>query len=369
MAHWKGRVALASAIAAAAALSACGGSSNPFPTPSATPPTGSPSLSPSTLDLKPVLRGLLDRNGAPPSTYLGALAGYVVNVHWSQLQPSSGVSIAANNPIDEAIKQVRELNATDHTHLGLKLRIFAGIWAPGWAKSLGGSPVTVTDPQGGQTGTVGRFWTNAFGQAYNHLQSLLAAKYDQVPEIREVTISRCTTFYAEPFIRDVSDPATVSALLAAGYTLGADDTCQRQEIDAATVWRHTHSDLSFNPYQVINPDGTIATDEAYTGLIMSYCRQILGLACVLENNSLRTPIPPTYQTMYAQMQTLGQPITFQTAAAQRIGNLQSTLQYAVSLGANSVELPGGYETLATPATFAPTNAALAAAPIAATPLA
>ena len=106
-----------------------------------------------------------------------------------------------------------------------------------------------------------------------------------------------------------------------------------------------------------------------TDLIMSYCRQILGLACVLENNSLRTPIPPTYQTMYAQMQTLGQPITFQTAAAQRIGNLQSTLQYAVSLGANSVELPGGYETLATPATFAPTNAALAAAPIAATPLA
>ena len=125
VAHWKGRVALASAIAAVAALSACGGSSNPFPTPSATPPTGSPSLSPSTLDLKPVLRGLLDRNGAPPSTYLGALAGYVVNVHWSQLQPSSGVSIAANNPIDEAIKQVRELNATDHTHLGLKLRIFA----------------------------------------------------------------------------------------------------------------------------------------------------------------------------------------------------------------------------------------------------
>ena len=370
MARWEGRVAVASAIVAAVALSACGGSSNPFPTPSPTPtPIGSPLPSPSTLDLKPVLRGLLDRSGAPPSTYLGALAGYVVNVHWSQLQPSSGASIASDNPIDEAIKQVRAVNAADHTHLGLKIRIFSGVWAPDWAKSLGGSPVTVSDPQSGQTGTVGRFWTDAFGQAYNHLQSLLAAKYDQVPEIREVTISRCTTFYAEPFIRDISDPSTVSALIAAGYTLAADDTCQRQEIDAATVWRHTHSDLSFNPYQVINPDGTVATDEAYTGVIMSYCRQILGTACVLENNSLRVPAPPSYQAMYAQMETLGQPIAFQTAAAQRVGNLQAALEYAVSLGANSVELPGNYEALDTPAAFASTNAALATAPISATPIA
>jgi hypothetical protein len=71
--------------------------------------------------------------------------------------------------------------------------------------------------------------------------------------------------------------------------------------------------------------------------------------------------------MYAQMEELGQPIAFQTAAEQRIGNLQAALQYAVTLGANSVELPGSYQTLATPATFATTNDQLASAPATAPP--
>jgi hypothetical protein len=369
-APWKGRVAITAATVAVALLTACGGSSNPFPTPSPTPsPTGSPSPSASPLDLKPVLRGLLDRDGVPPPTYLGSLAGYVVNVHWSQLQPASGAALAADNPIDQAITQVRALNAADHTHLGLKVRIFTGVWAPDWAKSLGGAPVTVVNPQGGQTGTVGRFWTDAFGQAYDRLETLLAAEYDQVAEVREVTIARCTTFFDEPFIRDASDPSTVSALIDAGYSIGADDTCQRQEIDAATVWKHTHSDLSVNPYQAINQDGTVSTDLAFTDLMMSYCRQVLGPACVLENNSLRVPPQPNYEAMYEQMLSLGQPIAFQTATEQRVGNLQQALQYAVTLGANSVELPGGYQALATPATFAATNQQLATAPATSTPIA
>jgi len=364
----RARVALASAVGAIAVLAGCGSSSNLFPTPTPTySPAGSPSASPAVLDLKPVLRGLLDRDGLPPTTYVDSLAGYVVNVDWNQLQPTSGATIATDNPIDQAISQVRALNAADHTHLGLKLRLYAGIWAPAWVKSLGGAPIPVTNPQGGQTGTVGRFWTDAYGQAYDQLETLLAARYDQVPEVREVTISRCTTFYDEPFIRDVADPATVSALIAAGYTLEADENCQREEIDAATVWQHTHSDLTLNPYQAINPDGSTMTDEPFTDLMMSYCRQVLGSACVLENNSLRVPAQPEYQTMYEQMELLGQPIAFQTAAEQRIGNLQATLEYAVTLGANSVELPGSYQTLATPADFAATNDQLASAPTTAPP--
>jgi hypothetical protein len=362
---------MAFAVAAVALLTGCGSSSNPFPTPTATPAPGgsaSPSASPAPSDLKPVLRGLLDRSGLPPSSYVGSLAGYVVNVDWSQLQPTSGATIAPNNPIDQAIAQVRALNAAGHTHLGLKIRLYSGIWAPGWVKSLGGSPISITNPQSGQTGTIGRFWTDLFGDAYDRLETLLAAEYDQVPEVREITISRCTTFYDEPFIRDISDPSTVSALIAAGYTLAADQTCQEQEIAAATVWQHTHSDLAFNPYQVINPDGTTSTDEPFTNQMMLYCRQVLGPACVLENNSLRIPPLPSYQAMYAEMQSLGQPIAFQTAAEQRIGNLQSTLEYAVTLGANSVELPGGYEGLGAPAQFATTNDALASAPISGAPV-
>ncbi len=339
------------------------GSQHPGPSTSASAsPIVSLLPSPAPRDLKPVLGGLLDRSGTPPPAFLGALAGYVVNVRWADLQPSSGDTIASDNAIDQAISAVHAANATDHAHLGLKIRIFAGVNAPEWAKHLGGAPVDISNPQNGSTGTIGRFWTDAFGAAYDHLQALLAAKYDQVPVVREVTIGRCTTFYDEPFIRDISDQETVTALLAAGYTIQADQNCQMQEIDEAAVWQHTHSDLAFNPYQEIGPDGTTATDEPFTASMMIYCRQVLGTACVLENNSLRTPPPPEYKAMYSEMLTLGQPIAFQTATAEQVGDLEATLQYAVLLGANSVELPGGYQSLATPASFAVTNGALAAQP-------
>jgi hypothetical protein len=39
---------------------------------------------------------------------------------------------------------------------------------------------------------------------------------------------------------------------------------------------------------------------------------------------------------------LGSPISFQTAALTRIGDLTTTLHWAVSVGANAAELPKGY---------------------------
>jgi len=359
-----GWVAMLAALGIAAMLAGCGGSPTTIISPSTSlTPVASPTASgsPSPSELKPVLAGLLDRSGPPPASYVTSLAGYVVNAYWRDLQPTPAETLAPDNAIDQAITEVRSLNAADHTHLALKIRVYAGVWAPQWAKQLGGAPVSVTNPQGGATGTVGRFWTAAFGAAYNELESLLAAKYDTVSEIREVTISRCTTFYDEPFIRDAGDPATIDALIAAGYTTSADETCQREEIDAATVWHHTHSDLALNPYEAIGPGGGVVTDELFTESMMEYCRQVLGDACVLENNSLRYPVQgASYESMYASMSLLGAPLAFQTATASRVGDLTATLAYAVSLGANSVELPGGYAAIGTPATFASATRLLAA---------
>ena len=94
---------------------------------------------------------------------------------------------------------------------------------------------------------------------------------------------------------------------------------------------------------------------------MEYCRQTLGAACVLENNSLRDPPQGAgYLAMYENMTSLGKPIAFQTATAVRIGSLTQVLAYAESSGADSVELPAGYESLATPAVFATVTRTLAA---------
>src|ERR1700722_17576131 len=107
--HW---VALMVAVVlAAAGCSAGGGGHRPVtgsqPSPQISVP---PSSSPSNAILKPVLSGLVDRQGEPPVEYLGVLGGWVVNAKWSDLQPTPGGPIATGNVIDQAIQAVRQLN-------------------------------------------------------------------------------------------------------------------------------------------------------------------------------------------------------------------------------------------------------------------
>lgn len=288
--------------------------------------------------LKPVLQGIVEIDQLPEGPELAVTGGVAVSVSWSDLQPAANGPIAANNPLDQAITSVRAINQSDHLNLGIRARVLAGINAPDWVKDLGGPPVTVSGAQTAQAGTTGRFWTDQFGAAYNELQRKLAAKYDNVPEVREVTASRCTTIFAEPLIRQSADLTTVTNLLAAGYTDAADDQCQRQMLDAHQVWQHTRTGVAFNPYQHPNGD---SSDTAATLRYMQYCRQALGARCVLENNSIRWPPLPTYETMYQAMSQMGPPISFQTAGPARIGSLPMTLQWAVQQGADAVELSPG----------------------------
>ena len=98
--------------------------------------------------LKPVLQGLLDRDGQPPAPYVGtAVRGWVVKAYWKDLQKSPGSPLTDNNAIDQAIVAARKLG------VGLKLRVYTGIYAPDWAKSLGGGPVNVVDPQDQEQGS------------------------------------------------------------------------------------------------------------------------------------------------------------------------------------------------------------------------
>jgi hypothetical protein len=319
-------------------IAACGSSttaSTRTPNPSATSPPSAQPTPPGAI--KPALAGLLSRDGPPPADYASVMGGFVVNVYWSDIQPQQGGPIQPNNAIDQAIATLHQVDPS--RRMGLKVRLFAGVYAPDWVKSLGGSPVPIRDPATGASGTVGRFWTDAFGAAYEDLMTKLAAKYDATPEVREITISRCTTAYAEPFIRDSGDAVTVQNLLTAGFTVAADQNCEREEISAHAVWAHTRSDLAFNPYQLI--DGSGRSDETFTESMMDYCRATLGARCVLENNSIRVPLQ--FPAMYAYMESLGPPIGFQTAVIGKVGDLGATLLTAIGLGAGSVELPAGYQ--------------------------
>lgn len=307
----------------------------PTPTPTATPPPG----------VKPELSGLLDRQHAPAAQLAPVLGGWVVNVTWATLQPTQGGPIAGNNAIDQALALIRTNPAYAHMHL--RLRVSAGVGAPDWVKTLGGAPVYIFNTTDNVGGTVPRFWTTPVEQAYASLQASLAAKYDRAPQIQDVSITGCMTVYAEPLIRETTSAQTIRNLLSAGYTLAADEHCQQEQIIAHTVWTHTHSSLAFNPYQVINANGTAGVDEAFTQSLMGYCRQVLGERCTLGNDSIRTPsnLGPSYPPMYASIHAAGPTSYFQTATAVKVGSLQLTILWAISQGASDVELPFGYGTM------------------------
>jgi hypothetical protein len=65
--------------------------------------------------------------------------------------------------------------------------------------------------------------------------------------------------------------------------------------------------------------------------------------------------------MYSAMRQLGNPTSFQTATATKVGDLFTVLEWAVAQGANSVELPQGY-TSDPPARYADISTRLAANP-------
>lgn len=294
--------------------------------------------------IKDPIKGLLDRRAAPTGVYQDTLGGFVVEGRWSALQPTKDGDIASNNTIDQAIADIRAINsAKPGRDLQLKVRLFTGTSAPAWAKTLDGAAVSVEDPVDGGTGQIGRFWTDNYHNAYSKFIARLAEKYDAIPEIREVTVARCMTVYAEPFIRQVASSTTVNNLLAAGYTVAADKQCHREQLDAHKTWATTRTSVSLNPYQVVDNDPqTPTTDVNFTNEMARYCRQSLGERCVLGNNSIGWPLKSSggYTSMYGTIAGLGGPITFQTETACKIEDWRGTLDWALNdIKAYAVELP------------------------------
>ncbi len=314
--------------------------------------SGTPAMRPKRTGLKDPVRGLLDRQHYPKG-FDSVIKSYVVEVPWAQLQRRPGGALVHPNPIGHALAQARAAG------MRIKLRVGVGTDAPRWAKRIGGPPIPVyytsaTAGHSGVAGTIGRFWLPAFGAAYRDLQQKLAAAYDGNPTLAQVAITRCSTIFSETYLRNTRDQRNIDALLAAGFTRAADDVCHERQMLAHRAWKHTRSSLSINPYQAISSDGSVKMDLSYSLAQMAQCRRILRRRCVLENYSLSSSriTDPAYAPIYARMQRLGPPFDFQTSTMAKVGNLSDVLEYALSIGATSVELPSGYNAY-TPQQLAP----------------
>jgi hypothetical protein len=297
--------------------------------------------------VKPAIRGLVSMGaykfvgagGEPVNTLEplqakpGIFGGLVVVASWAQLQPDGPTALADGNVIDHAMADVRAYNVKHPDKpLAVRLRVWGGFMAPAWAASLGGRPIEAVHKE--KTRRLGRFWSPEYRRAWAGLQEKLAAKYDSFPLIREVSMTSCMSFTAEPFFLPTEDEVQRS-IRAAGFTEAAYAECLRHAVDDYAPWKSSRLVLSVNPLRSKANQG--AGDGEFTMKMMRECRQRLGVRCVFDNHNLDTKLPPPLIPLYALMKELGPEIAYQTYVTNP-QDFDGTIRKGVAQGATSIEL-------------------------------
>jgi hypothetical protein len=237
-------------------------------------------------DIKAPIRGLVSMGayrfvgyGGDPVNTLeplnakpGIFGGLVVIASWKQLQPTPQSEIGDNNVIDQALAQVRAYNERNPDKpLGVKLRVWGGFQAPDWAKQLGG--IAIETVYNDKPRVLGRFWSPAYRQAWTRLQQQLAARFDKEPLIKEVAITSCMSYTAEPFYLPMVD-SVAAPLGAAGFTWEAYKDCLSGALSDYAPWKQSRLVLSVNPLRTGAGQGN--GDPGFTQAIMRNCRQTIG---------------------------------------------------------------------------------------------
>jgi hypothetical protein len=302
-------------------------------------------------DIKVPVRGLVSMgayrfvgSGGDPVNTLeplnakpGIFGGLVVIASWKQLQPTPNCRIDDDNVIDQALAQVSSYNERNPGKpLAVKLRVWGGFEAPDWAKQLGGAPIETVHRN--KHRTVGRFWSPAYRQAWAHLQQLLAARFDKQPLIKEVSVTACMSYTAEPFFVPVED-TVMKPLRAAGFTDAAYKECLTDAVADYAPWKESRLVLSVNPLRTALGQGP--GDAAFTERVMRDCRQAVGRRCVFDNHDLDTNLARPLYRIYATMKQLGPEIEFQTGPTTP-KDFDGTIKMGVSYGASSIELYQDY---------------------------
>ncbi len=230
-----------------------------------------------------------------PTNWASNVDGIVAQLEWSALQPDAPSN--SNEPaaldsswIDDAIEDVEEWNSVSgHNQLGIKLRIFAGIYTPAWVKNEVGSSTLDFDGTNFD-GDFPHFWKNSFKTRYKELHHLLAAKYDSEPLIKEIAISACMVKNADMH-RARSEYQNINTLIDAGLTWKKDRDCQTWQIKAvAGKWDNTHVSVArphFRKFKKMSSSPSKSDwplSKPTMELMVETCRKESN--CIIGNNSL-----------------------------------------------------------------------------------
>jgi hypothetical protein len=269
------------------------------------------------------------------------LTGTVVDVSWSQLEPSPGTFDFST--LDGDLAVVSTYNSTHPgATLGVKLRVWAANDAPEWAKTMDGMPIS-TDVNN-QPATVGQWWKSDYRAAWGGLQSALAQRYDSNPLLNEVVVASCASLTDEPMIM-AAGPLVAPTLLADGWTNAAQQSCLDGALSDYAPWHHTAIYYPFSPFTTISSSGQRGIDDSVTAEVMQRCADSLssgGPWCILGNNALDAGQSGTF--VYNEINSLYASDPSNTAVAFQMNSPAPTgtaacqaVDVAVAEHANSIE--------------------------------
>lgn len=308
------------------------------------------------------VEGLMVREATAVEFYQASIKSFVVEIDWNVIQPDPGPFVPA--VVEEVLRHAQW--ASDHG-MKIRLRTFAGLYAPDWVKAAAGEiPWYSYAPTDGEklVGTVPIWWTDTYGALYSQWQADMVAAFGDVDPIVDVTIARSMTIFAEPMIRQWGSASNVTIARDAGYTVDADLNSLRESMMEHRVWAEAGvgSSFAFNPWQEpahldTGAGGAKANLPVALGLI-DYFKTALGRCGIVQNNSIGNPISvrgPRYQQFWEYMAQqraaqypFPQPIAFQTMNTRVMSSFGSqpydTAKMVANMGANACEMPQNWIT-------------------------
>lgn len=217
--------------------------------------------------------------------------GIVVQVEWAHLQPEPRGEIIENNIIDQAIDAIETWNASNPDNpLAIKLRVFAGIYAPAWvADSTNGFMVYYKN---GKEGMLPKYWWGKRYRPYwEDLQNKLAAKYDDLDIIREVAVSGVMTHNAETMWRNPGDNnrpdgrRNIDVMIENGLTLAKDEDALKWQVTAAAgAWKKTPIALAMNMWK--DYENNWASKPSFVEDLIDHIILVCGSRGIVGNNSI-----------------------------------------------------------------------------------
>lgn len=313
---------------------------------------------PASGELKPACRGLMIRE-FQGRDLLPFMDSAVVHVLWKELETRAG---AFDGPGWQKIETARKIPG-----IRLRLRIMCGVHAPDFVKQLCGPGVSdpangidcsrtggiaIFNPHDRRGGSIPRFWLPEVLDRYEKLMTEVARRYEDAPQICEVVASGAMTLYAEPFYRAHRDAGSNERLFRAGLNFETDRAAHERVIRIHDrLFRKTRTSLAVNAWDIIDKSPPHVRSEFRPVFeFATWARQLMGARLVLQNNGTgpdaRCPgNGPPHSHQYCFLASAAGPKGFQTRTLQRLGGpegLLTTLEAALKMGANFVELPSGF---------------------------